>query len=61
MKCPSLKRRFSKIHRTRVAWHWTYTLPGLDGIPLYVRWRGTASNSVEAAEALNAARAQGRR
>ena len=39
-------------------WHWTYTLPGLDGIPLYVDG-GYASNSAEAAEALNAARAQG--
>ena len=39
-------------------WHWTYTLPGPDGVPLYVDG-GYASNPSEAAVALNAARAEG--
>ena len=58
MKMPEPERAIFKDPSDPSVWHWTYTLPGPDGIPLYVDG-GYASNSAEATVALNAARAEG--
>ena len=58
MKMPEPEKAIFKDRSDPTVWHWTYTLPGPNGIPLYVDG-GYASNSAEAAIALNAARAEG--
>ena len=58
MKMPEPERAIFKDPSDPSVWHWTYMLPGPDGIPLYVDG-GYASNSAEAAVALNVARAEG--
>ncbi len=58
MKMPEPEKAIFEDPSDPNVWHWTYTLPGPDGIPLYVDG-GYASNAAEAAVALNVARAEG--